>query len=139
MKKAKAKLKELTARSQGRNVRVVMNKVKVYISGWLNYYCIASIKRKMQEWNEWLQRRFRQYIWKQWKKSTTRVTNLKKLGIPEEYAYMWGNTRLGYWRVAGSAILNRSITKEKLVKAGYYELASNYELKRLKHYGRYCQ
>ena len=89
----------------------------------------------MQEWNEWLQRRFRQYIWKQWKESTTRVTNLKKLGIPEKYAYMWGNTRLGYWRVAGSAILNRSITKEKLVKAGYYELASNYELKRLKHYG----
>ena len=135
LKKAKAKLKELTARNQGRNVRVVMNKIKVYVSGWLNYYCIASIKRKMQEWNEWLQRRFRQYIWKQWKKSTTRVTNLKKLGIPEKYAYMWGNTRLGYWRVAGSAILNRSITKEKLVKAGYYELASNYELKRLKHYG----
>ena len=135
LKKAKAKLKELTARSQGRNVRVVMNKVKVYISGWLNYYCIASIKRKMQEWNEWLQRRFRQYIWKQWKKSTTRVTSLKKLGIPEEYAYMWGNTRQGYWRVAGSAMLDRAITKEKLVKAGYCELASNYELKRLKHYG----
>lgn len=124
LKKAKAKLKELTARKQGRNVRVAMNKVKVYVSGWLNYYCIASIKRKMQEWDEWLRRRFRQYIWKQ-----------KKLGIPEEYAYMWGNTRQDYWRVAGSAILNRSITKEKFVKAGYYELASNYELKRLKHYG----
>lgn len=124
LKKAKAKLKELTARKQGRNVRVVMNKVKVYVSGWLNYYCIASIKRKMQEWDEWLRRRFRQYIWKQ-----------KKLGIPEEYAYMWGNTRQDYWRLAGSAILNRSITKEKFVKAGYYELASNYELKRLKHYG----
>lgn len=78
----------------------------------------------MQEWDEWLRRRFRQYIWKQ-----------KKLGIPEEYAYMWGNTRQDYWRLAGSAILNRSITKEKFVKAGYYELASNYELKRLKHYG----
>lgn len=124
LKKAKAKLKELTARKQGRNVRVAMNKVKVYVSGWLNYYCIASIKRKMQEWDEWLRRRFRQYIWKQ-----------KKLGIPEEYAYMWGNTRQDYWRVAESAILNRSITKEKFVKAGYYELASNYELKRLKHYG----
>ena len=89
----------------------------------------------MQEWDEWLRRRFRQYIWKQWKKPTTRITNLKKLGIPEEYACMWGNTRLGYWRAAGSAMLNRSITKEKLAKAGYYELASNYELKRLKHYG----
>ena len=48
---------------------------------------------------------------------------------------MWGNTRLGYWRIAGSAMLNRSITKEKLAKAGCYKLASNYELKRLKHYG----
>ena len=62
--KAKAKLKELTARNQGRNIRVVMNKVKVYVSGWLNYYCIASIRRKMQEWDEWLRRRYRQYIWK---------------------------------------------------------------------------
>ena len=43
-----------------------MNKVKVYVSGWLNYYCIAIIKRRMQEWDEWLRRRFRQYIWKQW-------------------------------------------------------------------------
>ena len=59
----------------------------------------------------------------------------KKLEIPEEYAYMWGNTRLGYWRIAGNAMLNRSITKEKLAKAGCYKLASNYELKRLKHYG----
>ena len=29
----------------------------------------------------------------------------------------------------------RDNATEKLVKAGYYELASNYELKRLKHYG----
>lgn len=135
IKKAKDKLKSLTSRSQGRNVRDVMFKVKLYASGWLNYYCIASLKRKMQEWDEWLRRRFRQYIWKQWKKPKTRIANLKKLGIPKEYAEMWGNTRLGYWRVAGSPVLKRSITKEKLVKAGYYDLTLNYEFKRLKHYG----
>ena len=135
IQKAKDKLRTLTSRSQGRNVRDVMYKVKLYASGWLNYYCIASLKRKMQEWDEWLRRRFRQYIWKQWKKTKTRIANLKKLGIPKEYAEMWGNTRLGYWRVAGSPVLNRSITKEKLVKAGYYDLTLNYEFKRLKHYG----
>ena len=135
IQKAKAKLKKLTSRSQGRNVRDVMFKVKLYASGWLNYYCIASLKRIMQEWDEWLRRRFRQYIWKQWKKPKARIANLKKLGIPREYAEMWGNTRLGYWRVAGSPVLNRSITKEKLVKAGYYDLTLNYEFKRLKHYG----
>lgn len=135
IQKAKAKLKSLTSRSQGRNVRDVMFKVKLYASGWINYYCIASLKRKMQEWDEWLRRRCRQYIWKQWKKPKTRIANLKKLGIPREYAEMWGYTRLGYWRVAGSPILKRAITNEKLVRAGYYDLTLNYEFKRLKHYG----
>ena len=81
LKKAKQKLKELTSRSQGRNVRVVMNKVKEYIHGWLGYFGIASIKTTMQELDKWLRRRFRTYIWKQWKKPKTRVNALLKLGV----------------------------------------------------------
>ncbi|TLN24692.1 group II intron reverse transcriptase/maturase [bacterium] len=131
--KAKRKLKELTLRNQGRNVRVVMEKVKSFIRGWLGYYYVADIKRTLMSWNEWLRRRFRMYIWKQWKKPRTRVMNLKKLGIPEWQAYQWGNTRLGYWRIAGSAVLSRSITNEKLVQAGYYNFPAQYEQLRLKH------
>ena len=37
LKKAKAKQKELTSRRQGRNVRAVMQKVKLYTRGWLGY------------------------------------------------------------------------------------------------------
>ena len=83
LKKAKQKLKELTSRSQGRNIRKVMENVKGFIRGWLGYFGIASIKTTMQEWDGWLRRRIRMYIWKQWKKPRTRVENLKKLGVPE--------------------------------------------------------
>ncbi len=79
LKKAKQKLRELTSRSQGRNVRVVMDNVKVYIRGWLGYFGIASMKSLMEDWDGWLRRRFRMYIWKQWKKAKTRVENLMKL------------------------------------------------------------
>ena len=41
LKKAKQKLKELTSRSQGRNIRVVMYNLKVYMRGWLGYFGIA--------------------------------------------------------------------------------------------------
>ena len=51
----------------------------------------------------------------------------EKLGVPEKQAYQWGNSRLGYWRIAGSAILQRSITNEKLVHAGYYDFPAQYE------------
>ena len=127
LKKAKQKLKELTSRSQGRNVRVVMHKLRVYMQGWLGYYRIASMKSTMADWNGWLRRRIRMYIWKQWKKPRTRVTNLAKLGIPKDYAYMWGNTRLGYWRIAGSPVLTRSITNKRLAQAGYFDISRKYE------------
>ena len=48
LKKAKAKLKELASRSSGRNVRKVMENVKVYIRGWLGYFGVASMKTTMQ-------------------------------------------------------------------------------------------
>lgn len=131
--KAKRKLKELTRRNQGKNVRKVMENVKSFIRGWLGYYYVADMNRTLLSWNEWLRRRFRMYIWKQWKKPRTRVKSLKKLGIPDWQAYRWGNTRLGYWRIAGSAILQRSITNEKLVQAGYYDFPAQYEQLRLKH------
>ena len=90
LKKAKAKLKELTSRSSGRNVRKVMENVKVFIRGWLGYFGIASMKATMQRWDEWLRRRLRVYIWKQWKVPKARICNLMKLGIPSYYAHKWG-------------------------------------------------
>lgn len=133
LRKAKKRLKELTKRSQGRNVRRLMEDVKVYIRGWLNHFYVAEIKRILQSWSEWLRRRFRMYIWKQWKRPRTKVQNLRKLGIPEDQAYQWGNTRLGYWRIAGSPILSRSITNEKLARAGYYDFPAQYERLRKLH------
>ena len=126
LKKAKAKLKELTSRSQGRNVRKVMENVKVYIRGWLGYFGIASMKTTMQRWDEWLRRRLRVYIWKQWKVPKARIKNLIKLGIPRYYAYKWGYVK-GYWNVAGSPVLTRSITNERLAQAGYYSILNRYE------------
>ena len=126
LRKAKAKLRELTSRSQGRNVRKVMENVKVYIRGWLGYFGIASMKTLMIRWDEWLRRRFRVYIWKQWKVPQARIHNLMILGIPRYYAYKWGYVK-GYWNVAGSPILQRSITNKRLAQAGYYSLSDRYE------------
>ena len=127
LKKAKAKLKELTSRSQGRNVRKVMENVKVYIRGWLGYFGIASMRTTMREWDGWLRRRFRMYIWKQWKKPGTRVKNLIKLGMTAWWAHINGNSRKGYWAIAGSGILTHTITNKRLAQAGYYSILDRYE------------
>jgi group II intron reverse transcriptase/maturase len=127
MKKAKEKLKALTSRSQGRNVRAVMHRVKVYMQGWLGYYSIADMKNTIDDWNGWLRRRIRMYIWKQWKKPKTRVKNLLKLGIPEWAAYNYGNSRKGYWRMSGTTTLNNALSNKRLAQAGYFDISQKYK------------
>ena len=88
---------------------------------------VRRVEIPMERWNEWLRRRIRMYIWKQWKKPRTRVENLKKLGMPDWQAYRNGNTRKGYWAVAGSGILTHTITNERLARRGYYDISEAYK------------
>ena len=127
LKKAKAKLRELTSRSQGRNVRKVMEDVKFYIRGWLGYFGIASMKTTMQRWDEWLRRRIRMYIWKQWKKPRTRMESLIKLGVPRERAWIALTTRKAYWRSSAMPIVQEGLSKKVLARAGYYSILTRYE------------
>ena len=126
-KKAKDKLRRLTSRSQGRKLGTVFYNIKVFMRGWLNYYGKAEMKNTMEGWNGWLRRRIRMYIWKQWKLPRTRVENLKKLGMPDWQAYRNGNSRKGYWAVAGSGILTHTITNERLARRGYYDISEAYK------------
>ena len=125
--KAKNRLRAITKRNRGVNVRKVMQEIKVYMTGWLNYYGIASLKTKMREWDEWLRHRIRAYIWKQWKKPKTKLKNLMKLGVPECYAHMAANSRRGYWFTANTGAVTRGITNERLIRAGFFELSPAYE------------
>ena len=112
---------------RGRHSIYHYRKCKIFIRRWIGYFHVADMKRMMKTWDEWLRRRFRMYIWKQWKKPRTKVANLRKLGIPADKAYQWGNSRLGYWRIAGSPVLACSITNERLAAAGYFSILNCYE------------
>ena len=127
LKKAKQKLKELTSRSQGRNVRAVMDKVKVFIRGWLGYFYTASMRNTMKSWDEWLRRRIRMYIWKQWKMPGTREKNLMKLGLPGWRAREVAYSRKAYWRSARHASVQTAISNKRLAQAGYYSILDRYE------------
>ena len=127
MQKAKDKLRKLTRRNRGKNVRQVMAEVKRYMQGWLNYYAIASMKNTLAEWNGWLRRRIRMYIWKQWKKPRTKYRNLLKLGIPEKYAWMAARSRRGYWFTVETGAVKRAISNERLARAGFFDLSLAYE------------
>ena len=126
-KKAKDKLRKLTSRSRCGNIRKAMERIKIFMRGWLNYFSIADMKNNIEAMNGWLYRRIRMCIWKQWKLPKTRKRKLLGLGLPEWAACEGAYSRKGYWRMAGSGVVQRALTKERLINSGFYDLATAYQ------------
>lgn len=133
VKKFKARVKQITKRNRGRSIDRILMELKLYTWGWINYYGIADMRTLMEATNQWLRRRIRMYIWKQWKKTLARYRNLKMLGIPSRKAWEWANTRKGYWHIANSFILSRSLTNEYLATIGYKDISKRYEVMHLSY------
>lgn len=112
--KMKSRIKELTDRHNGWGNEYRAEKLTQYIRGWINYFKKADMKSLLAATDEWMRRRIRMVYWKQWKKVKTRYRMLKQYGIDESKAWEFANTRKGYWRIAKSPILNRSLNNETL-------------------------
>jgi group II intron reverse transcriptase/maturase len=126
VQKMKAKIKELTFRSNGWGNERRKEALRQYITGWVQYFKLADMKELLIRTDEWYRRRLRMVIWKQWKRTKTKLKNLIRLGINKSKAWEWANTRKGYWHTANSFILSRTITNDRLRKAGYVFLSDYY-------------
>lgn len=125
--KMKARLKRLSSRRNVQSVIPALYKIREYMRGWLNYYGIAAMKNNIEELNGWLYHRIRMCIWKMWKRPRSKMKYLKKLGVPEELAYMAANSRRKYWFVSNTLAVKMALTKEMLIRKGFYDLADAYQ------------
>ncbi|WP_249168693.1 group II intron reverse transcriptase/maturase [Alkaliphilus sp. B6464] len=127
IKRFKDKVRKITSRSHSISIEDRIRRLNQITTGWVNYFSIAKAKGIMQELDEWIRRRLRMCIWKQWKKPRTKIKNLISLGVLKYKAYEWGNTRKGYWRIANSPILSRSLTNKYLESISYQSLSARYQ------------
>ena len=121
------KLKQLTNRSWSISLDNRIKKINHLIRGWVNYFRIANMKKKITEIDEHLRVRIRVIIWKQWKKIRTRCEALQKLGVPFEIAFNCANTRKGYYQICKTRYIQFAINNERLRKRGLVFLLDQYE------------
>jgi group II intron reverse transcriptase/maturase len=124
--KMKTKVKEHTARSNGRGNEERAEKLRRYIMGWINYFKLADMKKLLQTTDEWMRRRIRMVYWKQWKRIKTKFEKLNSLGIPGNKAWEYANTRKSYWRTSNSPILSRSLGNTTLKNLGFLFFSDYY-------------
>lgn len=124
----KEKVREITARSNGRGMEWRREKLTRLITGWVNYFRIADMRGNARELDGWIRRRIRMCYWKQWKKIRTKRDNLVRLGLDSSKAWEYSNSRKGGWSIAGSVVLNRTLTNECLEKLGFPSLSRRLSL-----------
>ena len=127
MRKFKNRLREYSSRRRCQSIKPGLEKMKVYVRGWMNYFGLASMKNPIDDMNSWLYHRIRMCIWKQWKKPKTKLRNLRRLGIPEYFAQMAAYSRKGYWRTSNTTTVKGALSKERLMRSGFFDLALAYQ------------
>jgi group II intron reverse transcriptase/maturase len=127
LKRLVERLKALTGRKRIGAIEAILKEITVLLQGWLGYYSIADMKAYLGRLSAWLRRRIRQIYWKRWKGVRTRCENLIRLGVNREQAFQWANTRKGYWRTAGSGILNVALSNHYFERLGLPNLVKRYE------------
>lgn len=118
IKRLKDKLRLITSRSNSWSMEARINRLNQVIRGWVHYFSLADMRKLCLKVDEWLRRRLRMCYWKQWKKVKTKHANLIRLGLSEDKAWEYANTRKGYWHTAKSWILDCTLTNAYFEKAG---------------------
>lgn len=126
-KKMVTKVREITSRSRCGNIVAMMERLAEYMRGWLNYYRIAEMSTKIGQLDQWVRRRIRMCIWKQWKRPATRLRKLIGLGVDKQEARKLAYSRKGYWACSLTKQMHLALNNKRFVKWGYYEIATHYE------------
>jgi len=113
----KRRVRRLTGRSWGISMQNRYGHIRVYVTGWINYFGIGVRYNDAVELDHWLRRRIRMCYLKQWGGSK-RIGELIRLGSPKHQAILTGLSRKGYWHLAKTYATNCGLSKEYLEDQG---------------------
>jgi group II intron reverse transcriptase/maturase len=109
VEKFKANIRKLTKRNRSISMKERLENLNAYLMGWSGYFGIAEAKGIFQKLDEWIRRRLRMCLLKQWKRCKTKLRNLAKLGISEDWGSRIAYSRKKYWRLANTPQVSKAL------------------------------
>jgi RNA-directed DNA polymerase len=123
------RIRQLTRRHGGQAIEQVIDRLNRFIPGWVNYFALADAQAHMRRLDEYLRRRLRQILWKQWKTSANRYRNLRSRGVSEFWAIRTGGTSKGCWCLSASPPLQQALNNAYWVQLGLKTFSQQYQLR----------
>lgn len=119
--KLKARVRELTRRTRGNTIAVIVAELRETLLGWKAYFGIAEVLSPLREIDKWVRRKLRCYLWKQWGPSGYR--ELRRRGVTVREAWNTSKTAHGPWRISKTPALTLALPLRYFETLGLPSLA----------------
>ncbi|WP_316935425.1 group II intron reverse transcriptase/maturase, partial [Halomonas sp. ANAO-440] len=103
---------EILRRGRGRHIRRVIDELTPVLRGWASYFALVDVKRPLEALDQWIRRRLRCVIWRQWKRPRTRRRKLLALGLDDRRAWKSAGNGRGAWWNAGASHMNQALPRK---------------------------
>ena len=104
--KLKERLREITSRNGGRSLATVVAELRSYLTGWKAYFRLADTPGVFTAVDQWLHRRLRMLMLKQWKRGRTIYRELQRRGVGGAVLGMAARFGRSWWHVAAHKALH---------------------------------
>jgi RNA-directed DNA polymerase len=121
----KERIRELTSRTRGVSIERRAEDLSRYLGGWIGYFGKCETPSVLTGLEQWLRRRLRSAIWKQWRRGTVRFAELSQRGVGPDLAAQTAGSALGPWRLANSPALSIALPNAYFDSLGIPRLTVN--------------
>jgi RNA-directed DNA polymerase len=122
VKRLKGRLREMLRRGRGRRLADVIAELRPVLTGWVSYYRKSEVRITFERLDQWIRRKLRAILWRQWKRPWTRAKNLVRRGLAPLRAWISATNGRGPWWNAGASHMNQAVPTRYLSQLGLVNL-----------------
>jgi RNA-directed DNA polymerase len=122
VKRLKGRLREMFRRGRGRSLRRVIGELRPVLVGWVSYYRKSEVRNVFEQLDQWIRRKLRVILWRQWKRNWTRAKEMTRRGLSHQQAWASATNGRGPWWNAGASHMNRAVPTRYLSQLGLVSL-----------------
>jgi RNA-directed DNA polymerase len=122
LEKLKAKVRKMTRNGRS-DFRTIISGLKLYLTGWRNYFGIAQTVQVQRDLDSWIRRRLRALIWRRWKTCARRRRGLRERDINPDLAGKLSGSSLGSWPISRMMTLHYAFPTQWFTQQGLPLLA----------------
>jgi len=127
VKRAKGCIKEIVRKGRGRSLPKVIGELAPFLRGWVTYFRLSQVKNVFEELDQWIRRKLRAVLWRQWKRPRTRAKRMIQRGIERARAWTSGMNGRGPWWNAGASHMNAAVPAKWFHQQGLMSLLAEHQ------------